>query len=71
MTAPEARAESLKNKKDIYDTAEVAFISEIEDAIKEAVAEGLFEANVGRMTANARTYYEGLGYKILNYYISW
>lgn len=71
MTATEARAEALKNKKDIYDSTEVAFIAEIEEDIKTAVKYGLFDVNVGRMTANARTYYEGLGYKVILNTISW
>ena len=71
MTATEARAESLLNKKELYDKAESIFISEIEEDIKNAVKEGLFEVNVGKMTKNARTYYEGLGYKIILNTISW
>lgn len=71
MNATEARAESLLNKKEIYNEAEAIFIAEIEEEIKKAVKEGLFEVNVGKMTANARTYYEGLGYKIILNTISW
>lgn len=71
MNATEARAESLLNRKEIYNEAESIFIAEIEEDIKKAVKEGLFEVNVGRMTANARAYYESRGFKVILNTISW